>query len=116
MVIRQVLSLPSFQLDWEGTLKDLHRRGRLCLFDGSSLASPGVVLSGAEDVCGEPNPSPHGARSAPESSFESSLSNTGESDVFNRVACLRQGFSLQSFSERVTELLLQPWRSNIHSV
>ena len=115
MVTGPALSLPTFQLDWEGTHEDPHRGGRFCLSDSSSLASPGVVLAGVEDVGGEPGPSPHGAGSAPESSFESSPPNTGESDVFNRVACLRQGFSSQGFSERVTELLLQSWRSNTHS-
>ena len=110
MVTGPALSLPPFQLDWEGTHKDPHRGGRFCLSDSSSLASPGV-----EDVGGEPGPSPHGPGSAPESSFESSPPNTGESDVFNHVACLRQGFSSQGFSERVTELLLQSWRSITHS-
>ena len=115
MVTGPALSLPPFQLDWEGTHEDLHRGGRFCLSDSSSLASPGVVLAGVEDVGGEPGPSPHGAGSTPESSFESSPPNTGESDVFNRMACLRQGFLSQDFSERVTELLLQSWRSNTHS-
>ena len=115
MVTGPALSLPTFQLDWEGTHEDPHRGGRFCLSDSSSLASPGVVLAGVEDVGGEPGHSPHGAGSAPESSFESSPPNTGESNVFNRVACLRQGFSSQGFSERVTELFLQSWRSNTHS-
>ena len=115
MVTGPALSFFPFQLDWEGTHKDPHRGDRFCLSDSSSLASLGVVLTGVEDVGGEPGPSPHGAGSAPESSFESSPPNTGESDVFNRVARLRQGFSSQGFSERVTELLLQSWRSNTHS-
>ena len=44
----------------------------------------------------------------------SSISIRG-ADISSHMAHLRQSYSMQGFSERVTELLLQSWRANIHS-
>jgi len=110
-VTRPALPLPPLQHDWEGTFEDLLRRSRLCLLDSSSLASSSVVLPGTENVSGESSVASHGVGSPLESRPEASSFSPREPDVFNCMACLRR----QGFSERVTELLLQSWRSNTHS-
>jgi len=115
MVTRPALPLPPLQHDWEGTFEDLPRRSRLCLLDSSSLASSGVVLPGTENVSGESSVASDGAGSPLESRPEVSSFSPREPDVFNCMVCLRQAFSTQGFSERVTELLVQSWRSNMHS-
>ena len=115
MVTRPALSFPSLLPNWEGTHEDSARRGRLCLSDSSGMASSSVVSSGAEDVSEEPSPPSEGAGSPVSSGLESSPFDSRESVVSNRMACLRQDFSSQGFSKRVTELLLQSWRTNTHA-
>lgn len=97
MVSGPALPLPSFQIDWESTLEDPHRRGRLRLSDSSSLASPGIVLSGNEDAGGESNSSPHGVGPSLESRFEPSPSNTGELDVLTAWPVLGKAFHHRAF-------------------
>ena len=115
LVARPALSLPSLQPDWQSTVEDFPGRGRLCLSNSPNLASSGVVLPGIENVSEESYPTPHETGFAPESRSEAPSSNPGESDVFSRMVCLRQAFSTQGFSERVTELLLHSWRSDTHA-
>ena len=85
------------------------------LSGSSGMASSSVVSSGAEDVSEEPSPPSQGAGSPVSSGLESSPFDSRESVASNRMACLRQDFSSQGFSKRVTELLLQSWRSNTHA-
>ena len=115
MVARPTLPFSSLQSNWEGTYEDSTGRTRLCLPDSSSMASPGLVSSGFEDVSEEPSPPSHGTGFAVSPRPEPSPSDSRESVASSRMACLRQDFSSQGFSERVTELLLQSWRSNTHS-
>ena len=77
----------------------------------SSMACPSVVLSSVEDVNGESDPTP---RLIVESTPEASSPDPRELDVFSHVACLRQAFSTQGFSDQVAELLLQSWQTNTH--
>ena len=115
LVARPALSLPPLQPDWQSTVEDLPGRGRLCLSNSPNLASSSVVLPGIENVSEEFHSTPHGTGFAPEFRSEAPSSNPGELDVFSCMACLRQAFSTQGFSERVTELLLHSWRSNTHA-
>ena len=87
----------------------------LVWYCSSGMASSSVVSSGAEDVSEEPSPPSQGAGSPVSSGLESSPFDSRESVVSNRMACLRQDFSSQGFSKRVTELLLQSWRTNTHA-
>ena len=76
------------------------------------MACSRVVLPAVEDVNEESDPIPCGAGPTVESRPEA---DPREPNVFSRVACLRQAFSTQGFSERVTELLLQSWQTNTHT-
>ena len=80
----------------------------------SSLASTDMVAAVVEDVGEDAKTSAqHPRPSLQPGTVLKSLSDRGE-DVSSRLAYLRQGFTVQGFSDRVTSLLLQSWREHTH--
>ena len=112
---REALPIPSIQYDRESSDQDSGRSSGVCMPHSSSLACTDMVPTVAEDVSEEANTSPqHHRPSLQSGTVPTSPSNRGE-DVSSRLAYLRQGFTMQGFSDRVTGLLLQSWREHTHS-
>ena len=111
----QTIPVPSFQPHRESLDQDPNGSGRVCLPYSTSVASTSLVSSGAGDVSEGPNSPPNEFRSSQESRPDSAPSRGGGADVLNRMAYLRQGFFMQGFSDRVTSMLLQSWRTHTHS-
>ena len=111
----QTTSVSTFESHRESLNQDSNRSNRVCLSHSPSLASTGLVPTVAE-VAGESfNPSSCETRSTPESRSDSTSSTGGGTDVPSRMAYLRQGFTMQGFSARVTNILLQSWREHTHT-
>ena len=108
-------TVSTFQSHRESLNQDSNRSDRVCLSHSSSLASIGLVPTVAEVAGESSNPSSCETRSTPESRSDSTSSTGGGTDVPSRMAYLQQGFTVQGFSARVTNILLQSWREHTHT-
>ena len=95
------------QYDRESSDQDSSRVSGVCLPHSSSLARTDMVSAVVEDVGEDANTSAqHPRPSSQPRTVPTSFSDRGE-DVSSHLAYLRQGFTVQGFSDRVTSLLLQ---------
>ena len=74
-----------------------------------------MVFSAADNVGGLSHSAPSISGIALESGSETAPSAARGEVIPDCMACLRQSFEMQGFSERVTELLIQSWRGNTNS-
>ena len=109
----QTIPVPTFQSHRESLNKNSNRSDRICLSHSASLAGTGLVSTVAEVTGEEPNSPSWQTGPSPESRSDSTSSTGGGKNVPSRMAYLRQGFNMQGFSERVTNILLQSWREHI---
>ena len=110
----QTIPVPTFQSHRESFNQDSSRSDRICLSHSSSLASTSLVSTVAEVTGEKPNPPSCQTGSSPESRSDFTSSIGGGPNVPSRMAHLRQGFTVQGFSERVTNSLSNPG-GNIHT-
>ena len=103
----QTIPVSTFQSHRESLNQDSNRSDRVCLSHSSSLASTGLVPTVAEVTGENSNPSSCETRSTPESRSGSTSSTSGGTNVHSHMAYLWQGFTVQGFSARVTNILLQ---------
>ena len=107
--------VPTFLSDWQSIPEDLEGVSESSLSDCYSLAWPSIVFSDADNVGGLSHSAPTISGIAPEPGSETSLSAAQGKVIPDCMACLRQSFKMQSFSERIAELLIQSWRGNTNS-
>ena len=112
---RVTIFVPTFLSDWQSAPEDLERVSESSLSDCSSLAWPSMVFSAADNVGGLSHSAPTISGIAPEPGSETLLSAARGEVIPDCIACLRQSFEMQGFSERVAELLIQSWRGNTNS-
>ncbi|XP_065918235.1 uncharacterized protein [Dysidea avara] len=112
---RTAISFPTIQFDWESSEQNSVRGSDMCMSCSTGMASSSLVSPVVEYVSEQPNTPSNDSGSPHESRPATSPSGDGESNALSRVACLRQGFAMQGFSERVTDMLLQSWRVNTHT-
>ena len=111
----QTIPVSTFQSHRESLNQDSNRNNRVCLSHSPSLASTGLVPTVVEVAGESSNPSSCETRSTPECRLDSTSSTGGGTDVPSRMAYLRQGFAVQGFSARVTNILLQSWWEHTHT-
>ena len=109
------LFVPTFLSNWQSSPEDSEGIGESSLPDCSSLAWANVVFSAADNVGRLPHSPPSISRTTLESGSEASPVGTRGEVIPDRMACLRQCYEMQGFSERVAELLVQSWRDNTNS-
>ena len=107
------ISVPSLLLDWQSCDENPERISKLGLPHCTGMAYPDMVFTVTDNVIRLSYSAPAGPRLAIKSRSETAPSPGRREIIPDYMAYLQQRYEMQGFSESVTELLIESWRSNI---